>query len=138
MLGTLTLLQIEEVIKGQIVGRIGCHANGMTYVVPVSYAYDGDYIYVRTFEGLKLDMMRKNPKVCFQVDDTHDMANWQSVIASGEFEELTNETEKKAALKILIDRHQSKIYGFIYSKIQSSKNISFIQILYIEFQNIIF
>ena len=68
MLGKLTLLQIEEVIKGQIVGRIGCHANGMTYVVPVSYAYDGDYIYVRTFEGLKLDMMRKNPKVCFEIE----------------------------------------------------------------------
>jgi len=42
MLGKLTMAEIEEVIKHQIVGRIGCHANGMTYRVPVSYAYDGD------------------------------------------------------------------------------------------------
>ena len=81
MLGKLTPVEIEEVIRQQVVGRIGCHANGMTYVVPVSYAYDGDYIYVRTFEGLKLDMMRRNPKVCFEIDTMLNMGNWQSVIA---------------------------------------------------------
>jgi len=36
--------QIEKIISGNIVGRIGCHADGKTYVVPISYAYDGDYI----------------------------------------------------------------------------------------------
>ena len=104
MLGKLTLLQIEEVIKGQIVGRIGCHANGMTYVVPVSYAYDGDYIYVRTFEGLKFDMMRKNPKVCFEIDTMVNMGDWQSVIAWGEYEELTESPGRKDALQKLMDR----------------------------------
>ena len=74
-------------------------------MVPVSYAYDGKYIYVHSFDGKKMEKMRKNPKVCFQVDDTHDMANWQSVIASGEFEELADETKRRDALKVLIDRH---------------------------------
>ena len=44
--------QIESVISENIVCRLGCHADDKTYVVPVSYAYDGKYIYVRTFEGL--------------------------------------------------------------------------------------
>ncbi len=96
--------QIENVISENIMGRLGCHADGKTYVVPVSYAYDGKYIYVRTFEGLKISMMRKNPNVCFQVDSLEDMADWKSVIAWGTFEELTNEEERNEGLKILISR----------------------------------
>lgn len=96
--------QIESVISENIVGRLGCHADGKTYVVPVSYAYDGEYIYVRTFEGLKISMMRKNPNVCFQVDSIEDMADWKSVVAWGTFEELTNEEERNKGLKILISR----------------------------------
>jgi len=105
MIGNLNANEIENLLKEQIIGRIGCYGGDQVYVVPVSYAYDGKYIYVHSFEGKKMEMMRKNPGVCFQADDTHDMANWQSVIASGEFEELTDETKKKAALKVLIDRH---------------------------------
>ena len=45
MLGTLQSTQIEDVLKGQLVGRIGCSTEGEMYVVPISYAYDGKYIY---------------------------------------------------------------------------------------------
>lgn len=96
--------QIENVISENIIGRLGCQADGKTYVVPVSYAYDGKSIYVRTFEGMKISMMRKNPNVCFQVDSIEDMADWKSVIAWGTFEELTNEEERNEGLKILINR----------------------------------
>ena len=104
MLGTLNNEQIEKVIFNNIVGRIGCHADGKTYVVPVSYAYNDGCIYVRTFEGLKISMMRKNPNVCFQVDKLQNMANWESVICQGTFEELTNEGERNEGLKKLISR----------------------------------
>ena len=42
MLGKLNEKQVEELLKSQLIGRIGCHANGVTYVVPVNYFYDGD------------------------------------------------------------------------------------------------
>jgi nitroimidazol reductase NimA-like FMN-containing flavoprotein (pyridoxamine 5'-phosphate oxidase superfamily) len=45
-------------------------------------------VYCHTHEGTKLDMMRQNPKICFEVDDLMDMANWRSVIAKGTFQEL--------------------------------------------------
>lgn len=96
--------QIEKVLSKNIVGRIGCHSEGKTYVVPVSYAYDGEYVYVRSFEGLKISMMRKNPNVCFQTDTIEDMAEWKSVIAWGSFEELTNEEERNEGLKNLLNR----------------------------------
>ncbi len=105
MFGELSNEQIEEVLKKQVIGRIGCYGDAQVYIVPVSYAYDGKYVYVRSFEGKKIEMMRKDPKVCFQVDDMQNMANWQSVIAWGEFEELSDVTERNKGLKILIDRH---------------------------------
>lgn len=42
-----------------------------------------------------LDIMRKNPNVCFEVESMSNMANWQSVILNGTFHELKgNEAEK--------------------------------------------
>ncbi|MEP7318063.1 MAG: pyridoxamine 5'-phosphate oxidase family protein [Panacibacter sp.] len=104
MFGTLENNEIEALLYEQLIGRIGCNADDVTYVVPISYAYDGDCVYAHTYEGMKIQMMRKKPKVCFQVDDMHDMANWKSVIAWGEFEELQNEKERTYALEKLINR----------------------------------
>lgn len=95
---------IETVISENIIGRLGCHADGETYVVPISYAYDGEYIYARSFEGMKISMMRKNPKVCFQIDTMKDMADWNSVILWGIYEELTDEEARNTALKKLTSR----------------------------------
>ena len=105
MLGPLQLTQIEEVLQTQAVGRIGCSADGETYVVPISYAYDGNFIYCHSYEGKKLAIMRKNPKVCFQVDNMHDMANWKSVIVQGHFEEMLTQEEKSIAMHALLHRY---------------------------------
>jgi nitroimidazol reductase NimA-like FMN-containing flavoprotein (pyridoxamine 5'-phosphate oxidase superfamily) len=104
MFGKLSSTQIEKVISDNFVGRLGCHADGKTYVVPISYAYDGQFIYARTFEGLKISMMRKNPKVCFQIDEMENMANWKSVVTWGTYEELKNEEERNEGLEKLISR----------------------------------
>ncbi|MBL7737406.1 MAG: pyridoxamine 5'-phosphate oxidase family protein [Chitinophagaceae bacterium] len=112
MIGKLTDAEIEETLAKAFVGRIGCHADDLTYVIPVSYAYDGKYIYVRAGEGMKVNMMRKNPKVCFQVDQMENMANWRSVIAWGVFEELSDPELRNHALEQLA----SRIYPLISSE----------------------
>lgn len=104
MMGKLNNNEIEDLLQHEIIGRIGCHADGVTYVVPISYAYDGKYVYGHTHEGMKIDMMRKNPKVCFQVDRLTNMANWKSVITMGEFEEISDAEVRKEAIQKLIGR----------------------------------
>jgi nitroimidazol reductase NimA-like FMN-containing flavoprotein (pyridoxamine 5'-phosphate oxidase superfamily) len=104
MIGILNKEGIEGLLRNQVIGRIGCQLHNTVYVVPVSYAYDGAYIYVRSFEGKKIIMMRQNPAICFQVDNMTDLANWQSVIAYGEFEELTDTNDRKKALEVLVNR----------------------------------
>lgn len=108
MLGELTRREIESVLGDGVIGRLGCHAYGQTYVVPISYAYDGTYVYAHTNVGMKLHMLRGNPHVCFEVDRMDDLANWQSVIAWGTFEELRG-PESEEGMKFLVDRIQSRL-----------------------------
>jgi uncharacterized protein len=89
MIGELNPEEIEQVLHREVVGRIGCHAEGKVYVVPVSDAYREGAVYAHSLEGRKVQMMRKNANVCFEVDHLHDLGNWQSVIAQARYEELT-------------------------------------------------
>jgi len=104
MLGQLTEEQIDHVLHGQILGRIGCCANNRIYIVPVTYVYRQGYIYAHSKEGQKVQMMRNNPNVCFQVDAMENMTNWRSVIVWGEYEELKTAKEQKEGVKIMTDR----------------------------------
>lgn len=96
MLGTLTEQQINNLLVSQVVGRIACTNENKPYIVPVTYVFDGHYIYGQSEEGLKLGMLRKNPQVCFEVDSMLDMGNWQSVVVNGTFEELHGNKAAKA------------------------------------------
>lgn len=112
MLGVLNAAEIERLLERQVVGRVGCSKDGKTYVVPISYAYDGEYVYCHTHDGMKIDYMRHNPNVCFEVDHLHNMANWQSAITWGTFEELTDPEQRTKALQKL---HQ-RILPFVASE----------------------
>ena len=61
--------EVDAFLRRQVVGRVGCHAEGETYVVPVLYVWDGECIYVQSIEGRKIRMMRANPQVVFEVDE---------------------------------------------------------------------
>jgi nitroimidazol reductase NimA-like FMN-containing flavoprotein (pyridoxamine 5'-phosphate oxidase superfamily) len=103
MLGELSREQIEHLLHSEVVGHIGCHAEGRTYVVPVNYVYDGESLYGHAAEGMKLRMMRANSEVCFEVDRRNGLSDWQSVIAWGTFEELEG-PEAARAMDLLLDR----------------------------------
>jgi uncharacterized protein len=111
MQGNLTIEQMEHVLRAQVVGRIGCVAKNRVYVVPVTYVFDNGHIYAHSREGMKIQIMRKNPSVCFEVDAIDNLANWRSIIIRGEFEELKKEQDQKAARKILVDRLVPLITG---------------------------
>lgn len=101
MLGTLDETQIDEVLRSEVIGRLGCHAEGRTYIVPITYAYDGQYIYCHSLDGLKLRLMRANPRVCFEVEHIDNMANWQTVIAWGTFEPLEGVAAEEAMRRLV-------------------------------------
>jgi nitroimidazol reductase NimA-like FMN-containing flavoprotein (pyridoxamine 5'-phosphate oxidase superfamily) len=101
MRGDLTPEEINAVLYGEAVGRIGCSGDNRPYIVPITYVFDGESVYGHSAEGLKIRMMRANPQVCFQVDQRENLANWRSVIAWGVYEELKGK-EAMDALQILV------------------------------------
>jgi uncharacterized protein len=108
MLGMLSPDEIETLLAAEVVARIGCHAEGRTYVVPVTYAYDGEALVIQSADGQKVRMMQQNPLVCVEIDHIDDLANWRSVIAWGRFEELFG-AAAIAALALLRDRLASLV-----------------------------
>jgi uncharacterized protein len=51
-------------------------------------------------QGLKLDMLGKNPRVCIEIDQVDDLANWRSIVAPARIEELEEDKEAERALEL--------------------------------------
>lgn len=103
MLGELTDVQIEQLLASEVIARIGCISDGRVYVVPVTYVYDGTYVWGHAMNGAKLSAMRADPRVCVEVEHVDDLSNWRSVIAWGTFEECTGE-DWDAGMALLVER----------------------------------
>jgi len=91
MVGRLSDEEMDRLLHEQTTGHLGCSARGRTYVVPMSFVYQDGVIYGHTAEGLKLQMLRVNPEVCFQVDAIAGVSSWRSVVVWGRFEVLDRE-----------------------------------------------
>ncbi len=103
MLGDLNKKELIDLLESQVFGRLGCSIDGMTYIVPINYVYRNNAIYAHSGNGKKIEMMRANPKVCFQVDEILDTFRWKSAILWGDFIELQDE-ERQQAMQGIIHR----------------------------------
>lgn len=104
MIGELSQAQIEHLIKTKSYGRLACQSDEGIYIVPISYVYDGEFIYGHSQEGMKISYMRRNPRVSMLIDEINTMNNWWSVMIQAEYEELDAGPLKLRALKMLDDR----------------------------------
>ena len=97
--------EVEEFLLNQRIARLGCHAGGTTYVVPLIYAYRDGAVVAVTTEGRKTAMLRENPWVCVEIDeyDADGKGSWRSVIGYGTYEELSGDAIE-AALALLRER----------------------------------
>jgi nitroimidazol reductase NimA-like FMN-containing flavoprotein (pyridoxamine 5'-phosphate oxidase superfamily) len=108
-MGTIHILpdeQIEELLRTAIVGRIACcdhgaASDGRPYLVPLAYGYDGESVYAHSGPGRKLDFLRREPRVTFEVDEAAASDRWRSVVAEGTFEEIANQEERDHALRTI-------------------------------------
>ncbi len=81
----------RELLERATIGRLACVKDDQPYVVPLSFVYNGVYLYSFTTAGQKIDYMRLNPRVCVEFDEISSTNKWQSVIVIGRFEELTKD-----------------------------------------------
>ena len=88
---------IEAVLHLHHVGRLACIVAGEQYLVPNPYNYRDGVVYGHTMPGQKLDAMRSEPRVAFEVDERWETDTWRSVVVRGVFEELTDANERRVA-----------------------------------------
>lgn len=96
--------EARDLLTEERLARLGCISDGEPYVVPVNYIYDGECAIVHSLPGRKVIAMRLNPRVCLQVDRIENDFGWKSVIAFGNYEEVTNAAGRSRALDQLLKR----------------------------------
>ena len=117
--------EIEKILKEAFVCHLGLVDGNKPYVVPMNYAYKDGCIFIHcAAEGRKIDLIRANNSVCFEMEITtpeivkngDQPCNWgtkfRSVIGSGHAVFLTDNEEKKAALKAIVARFDSRDLSF--------------------------
>lgn len=87
--------------------HLACHHKNDLYLVPITYAFQDGTLYSHTGPGKKIEIMRKNPHVCIQVEDIENYFEWKSAIAWGDFEELHGD-EAAHAVRLLIQQFAEK------------------------------
>lgn len=110
---------INEVLENSIVGRLGYTDGHRVFIIPISYCfYNRKYIIAHSREGQKIEILRKKPDVCLEVDMIHTLSNWKSVILWGKYEEITNQPDRHYALDLLIrkiNKHKIREMGALSS-----------------------
>jgi nitroimidazol reductase NimA-like FMN-containing flavoprotein (pyridoxamine 5'-phosphate oxidase superfamily) len=71
-------------------GRLGYSRFDQPHIVPIYYSFDADrdMIYGFSMLGEKVEWMRRNPKVCLEVDEIADKDHWTSVLIVGRYREI--------------------------------------------------
>jgi nitroimidazol reductase NimA-like FMN-containing flavoprotein (pyridoxamine 5'-phosphate oxidase superfamily) len=82
-----------SLLAGTRIGRIACSQGNQPYITPFSFVYDEQFIYGFATVGQKIDWMRANPLVCVEIEHIVTREEWQTVVALGRYQELSNTAE---------------------------------------------
>jgi nitroimidazol reductase NimA-like FMN-containing flavoprotein (pyridoxamine 5'-phosphate oxidase superfamily) len=125
--------ELAELLQSGDICHLSMVDDGKPYVIPLNYGYiEGGYLEGGTTngalyfhsapEGRKLDILRKNPQVCFCIVADHQLiegvkacswsASYRSVIGTGKAFILTEPAEKDEGLKILMAQYSDRDYEF--------------------------
>lgn len=105
MITDLNKADCEKVIASGIYAHLACCDGDEPYVVPIMYVYRDGCIYSYTHEGQKIEIMRKNPKMCVQIQHVEHALEWESVMCWGLFEQVTDPKSIQDVKLLLAEKH---------------------------------
>jgi nitroimidazol reductase NimA-like FMN-containing flavoprotein (pyridoxamine 5'-phosphate oxidase superfamily) len=116
--------EIDGIIRDSLVCRLALSLGGSPYIVPFSFGYDGEAIYVHTARrGKKIGYFEGNPAVCFEFDRGVKLhrkeglacgwsLSFESVIGQGTIHELTDPGEKGSGLNQIMLQYSDREWDF--------------------------
>ncbi|MFP4476206.1 MAG: pyridoxamine 5'-phosphate oxidase family protein [Desulfatibacillaceae bacterium] len=110
------LAEIERILAKAVVCRLAMIHGDFPYVVPMCFGYRDMTLYFHTGnKGKKMDAIKSNPNVCFEVDVDAELVpgepacKWsiayRSVVGLGRARLLTDEKEKRRAYDVLMAQY---------------------------------
>jgi nitroimidazol reductase NimA-like FMN-containing flavoprotein (pyridoxamine 5'-phosphate oxidase superfamily) len=108
--------ELRRILEGARVCRVAMVDDGKPYLVPLSFVLDGDdLVFHAATSGRKLDVLRRNPSVCFEVEEGVEVAvgpspcgttqRYRSVIGFGEAELAEDAAERVRLLALFGPRY---------------------------------
>ena len=107
---------LEEILSGAEICRLSMLDGDLPYIIPVNYGYRNGHIYIHSApEGKKIDLLKNNSLICFEVEDTvqvvkgEEACDWttryRSVVGYGTMEILTDGKSKQEGLEVIMAQH---------------------------------
>jgi nitroimidazol reductase NimA-like FMN-containing flavoprotein (pyridoxamine 5'-phosphate oxidase superfamily) len=135
----MSLKEAEKLLREAPVGRLGTSWKNEAYVIPLNFVYYGGRIFFHcAVEGKKLEYIKKNPRVCFEVDEfisvREGMTNcnftthYRSVLAFGEAGFVKGMGEKSEALKKLLEKYVKKRADIVFDE-ERLRKVKVVEIL---------
>jgi hypothetical protein len=132
---------IERIIKKALVCRVALSDGDSPYVFPVCFGFkDGCLYFHSAQEGRKIDILRRNNKVCFEMDIDTEMIEgeigcewgirYSSVIGFGTASFVEDVEEMKEALSVLLEHYSDKKYEF------SEKSLKQVMVIKIQVESL--
>lgn len=138
--------EILAILEKCRVLRLGLCDGDKPYVVPLNFGYrtEGGKLFLcfhSAKEGRKIELIRKNPTVCFEADASFQLvtgkracewsAEYESVIGEGRAVLLDDPTEKAAALDCIMER-----YGFHGKPEYSTESLAAVAVIRIDVETV--
>jgi uncharacterized protein len=117
------MAEVKKILEQAQVCRLAMVDKGHPYVVPLNFGYqDGALYFHSALEGRKMDVLKADPRVCFEVDEMVKMnkaakacdwgVSFKSVIGTGTARILETPAEKKAGLDIIMAQYSDRTFDY--------------------------
>ena len=107
---------LEKILSAARICRLAMMDGDRPYLLPFNYGYRDRTIYIHAApEGKKIELLRQNPNVAFEVEDGVQIipgskacswaTRYRSVVGEGRAEIITDADEKKSGLEAIMVQH---------------------------------
>ena len=114
---------IEDILSNAAVCRLGLCEENRPYVVPLCFGYKDNALYFHcASQGKKLDILRNNNNVCFEIDIDCEIikadqpcdwgVKYKSVIGFGKAVFIEDVESKRKALDVIMQQYSEKSFEY--------------------------
>jgi uncharacterized protein len=120
---------IESILRRSVVCRLAMADGNQPYVVPLSFGFRDRALYFHSArQGRKVDILKRNPRVCFEFDIDASVkksgapCQWgmkfRSVIGTGTARFVEDPAEKRYGLGAILAQYSSESFEYPDSEIK--------------------